>query len=104
IVGVLMAAFRRILLRPKYLVYNSESKVILLAILAMLVTGFLIEGWRIAATDDPWGAWSPVGNFVASVSKPVMSQDALLVSHRVGWWTHLLLVFAFIAWAPFSKM
>ncbi len=104
IVGTLMAAFRRIVLRPKYLVYNTESKIILLAILAMLVTGFLIEGWRIAATDDYWGDWSPVGNLVASISKPVMSQDTLLVSHRVCWWTHLLLVFAFIAWAPFSKM
>jgi Fe-S oxidoreductase/nitrate reductase gamma subunit len=104
IVGILMAAFRRIVLRPKYLVYNAESKIILLAILAMLVTGFLIEGWRIAATDDPWGAWSPIGKLVAGISKPVMSHDALLVSHRVGWWTHLALVFAFIAWAPFSKM
>ena len=33
-----------------------------MAIFAILVTGFLIEGWRIAATNDPWAAWSPFGN------------------------------------------
>jgi Fe-S oxidoreductase/nitrate reductase gamma subunit len=104
ILGITLAGFRRWVLRPKQLVYTTESNIILAAIFAILVTGFLLEGWRIAATDDPWGSWSPFGNLVAKISKPLMSMDALLVSHRICWWLHLVLVFGFIAWAPFSKM
>jgi len=102
--GIVLAGVRRWIVRPKQLVYTTESNVILLVILAILVSGFLVEGWRIAATNDPWGAWSPVGYLAAGASRAVMSEDAMLVSHRVAWWTHLLLVFGFLAWAPYSKM
>src|SRR3990172_5540079 len=34
---------------------------LLLLFLAVLVTGFLVEGLRIMATADPWGPWSPGG-------------------------------------------
>ncbi len=104
IIGVTMAAVRRWFVRPKQLVYTPEASALLILILAILVSGFLVEGWRIAATNDPWGAWSPVGKLVAMASLPVMSLDTLLVAHRTFWWTHLLLVFGFLAWAPYTKM
>jgi Fe-S oxidoreductase/nitrate reductase gamma subunit len=104
IIGITMAGFRRWILRPKQLVYTTESNIILSVIFAILVTGFLLEGWRIAATDDPWGSWSPFGNLVAQASIPLMSLETMLISHRICWWFHLVLVFGFIAWAPFSKM
>ena len=50
---------------------------ILAAIFLMCLQGFLIEGWRIAATNDPWGAWSPFGNAVARVSRSLMSVEAM---------------------------
>ncbi len=81
IVGVGMAAARRWFVRPKQLVYNAESSLILIVIFAILVSGFLIEGWRIAATDDPWGAWSPFGNLVAAASRPLMSDDSMQTAH-----------------------
>ena len=104
IIGVTMAAARRWVVRPKQLVYTTESSIILVAIMAILVTGFLIEGWRIAVTEDPWGAWSPVGYLVAKASRPMMSSESMTTAHAATWWTHLLLVFAFIAGAPYSKM
>jgi Fe-S oxidoreductase len=104
IVGIAMAAVRRWIARPKQLVYTTEASAILAVIFVILTSGFLVEGWRIAATDDPWGAWSPFGNLVAAASRPVMSHEAMLAGHRFLWWTHLLLVFGFIAWAPFTKM
>jgi Fe-S oxidoreductase len=104
ILGVGMAAARRWIVRPKQLVYTSEASVILVAIFAILASGFLIEGWRIAATHDPWGAWSPFGNVVALASRPLMSVESMQSAHRATWWTHLLLAFGFIAWAPYTKM
>jgi Fe-S oxidoreductase len=104
IVGLGMAAVRRWLARPKELVYSWEASTILVVIFAILVSGFLVEGWRIAATDDPWGAWSPFGNLVARASSALMSLETIKAAHATTWWLHLALVFGFLAWAPYTKM
>lgn len=75
-----------------------------LAIFLICLQGFLIEGWRIAATNDPWGAWSPFGNMVARASRGLMSVEAMQWAHWGAWWFHLALSFGFIAWLPYTKM
>ncbi|MDA7867143.1 heterodisulfide reductase-related iron-sulfur binding cluster [Verrucomicrobia bacterium] len=104
IIGILMAAYRRFVLRPKKLVFTDEAMWILILGLVILVSGFLVEGWRIAATDDPWGAWSPFGFLVAEASSAVASDAVIQKAHWVLWWGHLLLAFGLIAWAPYTKM
>lgn len=104
LVGVSIALWRRWALRPKKLVYTDEAELILAAIFLIALTGFLMEGWRIAATNDPWGAWSPVGYLVALASKRVMGTGALKLFHFLVWWSHAVLVFGFIAVAPYTKM
>jgi len=104
VVGVGLAAYRRWLKRPRPLVYTEEASIILVAIFVISVTGFLIEGWRIAVTDDPWGHWSPVGFLVAKASKAVLTIEAMETAHLGLWWFHLVAVFAFLAWAPYTKM
>ena len=74
------------------------------AIFAIAFTGFLVEGWRIAATHDPWARWSPFGNLIATVSAQLMSVEAMLAAHRATWWLHMAATFAFIAWLPYSKL
>lgn len=104
LIGVGIAAARRLIVKPKKLVYTDEALQILAAIFLIALTGFLIEGWRIAATNDPWGAWSPFGNLVARASQSLMSVEAMKTAHLVTWWAHAALVFGFIAWAPYTKM
>jgi Fe-S oxidoreductase/nitrate reductase gamma subunit len=104
IVGVFLAGLRRWGQRPKKLVFTDEANWILILILVILVSGFLLEGWRIAATDDPWGAWSPVGLVVARVSVFAADIDTLKMAHVIVWWAHLILVFGLIAWAPYTKL
>jgi Fe-S oxidoreductase/nitrate reductase gamma subunit len=103
-VGLAMAAARRWVRRPRQLVYTGPASWLLLLIFAIVLTGFLVEGWRIAATRDVWAAWSPVGDLVAKLSTAVMSEPALRAAHSGGWWIHLLLVYGLIAWAPFTKL
>ena len=102
--GTGIALWRRLSLKPKKLVYTTEANLILALIFMIVLTGFLIEGWRIAATNDAWGAWSPFGYLVALISKPLLSEAALRAAHATVWWTHAVLFFGFLAWAPYTKM
>jgi Fe-S oxidoreductase len=104
LVGVGIAALRRLFLKPKKLVYTDESLWVLAIIFLITLTGFLIEGWRIAAAADPWGKWSPVGYLVAQASSACMNPSALTTAHEITWWLHAIMVFGFIAWAPYTKM
>lgn len=102
--GVLMAAARRYVQRPRKLVHTDEAALILAAVFILCLQGFLVEGWRIAATKDPWGAWSPLGNLVARASLQLLSVEAIRSAHAFTWWFHLTLSFAFLAWLPYTKM
>src|SRR5215213_9758888 len=103
-VGVLMAAARRYLKRPRKLVHTDEAALILAAVFVMCLQGFLVEGWRIAATNDPWGAWSPFGNLIARASRSLMGVETMRTAHVSAWWFHLASSFAFVAWLPYTKM
>lgn len=102
--GVGMAAVRRYLKRPRELVYTNEATLILIAVFAICLQGFLVEGWRIAVTRDPWAAWSPFGNLIALASRALLSDRQMQAAHSSMWWFHLVTVYAFLAWAPYTKM
>jgi nitrate reductase gamma subunit len=51
IVGVLMALYRRYVMKPNWLDNRAEDTITLWFILAILVTGFCVEGLRMAATE-----------------------------------------------------
>jgi Fe-S oxidoreductase/nitrate reductase gamma subunit len=104
LLGVGMAATRRYLGRPDKLVPTNESALILLAIFVMCLQGFVIEGLRIAVTRDPWGSWSPFGKLLAIGAGAMLTDAQMRTGHAGLWWFHLVSVFAFIAWAPYTKM
>jgi Fe-S oxidoreductase/nitrate reductase gamma subunit len=104
LLGVALAAWRRWITRPPQIVASVEASLILVVMAAILASGFLVEGWRIAATADRWGAFSPFGWLVARASRRLLGAEALVGAHRFTWWVHLLLVFGFLAWAPYTKM
>jgi len=101
IVGVLMAAFRRYVVKTKRLDNDRAFAVAIAFILVILVTGFLIEGFRIAATElqqhPDWAMWSPVGLGVALMVRGIGS-PVLLTLHSVTWWFHMFVAFAFMAY------
>lgn len=103
-VGVGMAAARRFIAKPAKLVYRSEATCILIAIFVLCLQGFLLEGWRIGATNDVWGVWSPIGYLFAQVSLATMSEGTMIVAHKSFWWFHLVSVYGFLAWVPYTKM
>ena len=87
----------RVVTPPKWDGYSWLLALFLLT----LLTGFLVEGLRIAATRDPWGAWSP-GGWLASLPFAGISQASQAAAHRVMWWMHAVITFGFIASIPYS--
>lgn len=104
--GSIMALYRRFIRREKRLSQESNGSnfaVFLLLLLAVLISGFLVEGLRIAAVDDPWAIWSPVGWIFASPFNG-QAKDSLLRLHKILWWFHGILAFGLIAYLPFSPL
>jgi Fe-S oxidoreductase/nitrate reductase gamma subunit len=95
IIGVLMALFRRYVMKPERLDNRGDDLITLLLILAAVVTGFVVEGFRIAATElqthPGWAPWSP-GGYVLAKAFSGASQNALLSWHVGIWWVHSILV------------
>ncbi|MFR8147158.1 heterodisulfide reductase-related iron-sulfur binding cluster [Adlercreutzia equolifaciens] len=77
--------------------------VVLGLLLAIGLTGFVLEGLRIAGTGDPWSAWSPVGSLFAGFFVS-WDQGQIELAHRVLWWFHMALAFALIAYWTYSKL
>ncbi|MFC1815461.1 respiratory nitrate reductase subunit gamma [Thermodesulfobacteriota bacterium] len=102
--GILMAVYRRYVLKPARLNNRWQDAAILGSLLLILLTGFMIEGLRIGITGDPWAKWSPVGLFTSNVFGALLPARAIAPLHAFLWWFHLLLVFVLIAWLPYSKL
>ncbi len=95
IVGIILAMFRRYVQRPDRLDNRTEDLVALLLLLVIAVSGFIIEGLRIAATElkasPEWAPWSP-GGYLLALGFSGLGQPALLLWHQIIWWLHSLLV------------
>ncbi len=115
LVGLGMAAYRRYVVRPPRLqpvavrqnvsgrsfAWDDAYAIVMLVLVA--ITGYLIEGLRIAVIEPDWAPWSPVGNALASVFI-AMGDPTNRVLHLTLWITHGLIAFTLIASIPFTKL
>jgi Fe-S oxidoreductase/nitrate reductase gamma subunit len=103
-IGILIFAYRRYIQRPDRLDNKPDDAITLTLIFVILLTGFLIEGVRMAAVQDPWAAWGFIGYVISIPLKAWLDQAQLLSLHRFLWWTHLVLAMTFIGYFPYSKL
>lgn len=120
IAGLAYLAIRRALLKPPQLDYaraeqppSGYSRVKMVAgdwlfvwsLGAILVTGFLVEAFRIRGADFPnFEVWSPVGWLGARLFLSAgLSAPAAESAHTFFWWLHGLLALGFVAYIPYSK-
>ena len=95
---------RRYFFAPEGLQSSNDDIVMHALLFAILVTGFVIEGARMAVTEmgTPLVLWSPVG-LVFAKGMAAMGEGGLLALHKVTWWFHLLLVMVFFILIPLTK-
>ncbi len=95
---------RRYLVRPAGLESGADDLIMHGLLFAILISGFVIEGARMAVTElgTSLALWSPVG-LVFAKGLAGYSEETLRAVHSYTWWCHLLLVMAFIVAIPFTK-
>ena len=109
LIGIIMAAYRRYILKPQRLNTLLDDAIGMALIGAILITGFMVEGLRQAATEisthPDWAVWSPVG-LVFAKAFAGMSQASFSFWHRFLWWFHAVLTMGFFVYAAlvFSKL
>jgi len=102
-IGLIIALFRRYIQRPSRLNNQIDDAIALVGLFAIIISGFFVEASRIAATQPPWEVWSPIG-YALSGFFSGLSTQTVQWWHRMIWWIHLILAFAFIGYIPYSKL
>jgi len=105
IIGVLLALFRRYVLRPERLDNKFEDGLVLVSLLLILLTGFTNEGLRIASTSPEFERWSFLGWQFNKLFLAIGSSEGSFESlHLVSWWIHVILAFGFIGYISYSRL
>ncbi len=110
IIGTLMLLIRRYAMKPTWLDEKPEDKLILWFLLGVLLTGFIVEGLRIQATEanpaspmHPYIWFSPGGRILAYLFSG-MSVETIKAIHKVIWWIHGVGALGFLAYIAYSKL
>ena len=108
LIGVGFAFHRRYIKKPDYLsATKPKQELFMYAILvALVVIGFIIEGYRILGTGMPEreARWSPIGYALATFLQTFsMSEATLSGTYKTLWMLHMANTMVFLAAIPFSK-
>ncbi len=122
LVGVLMALYRRYMWRHPKMRLGSlwDDGMLLGLMLLILLSGFLVEGMRVGATElreapievgdglttDPdWAPWSPIGFLIGKAALEAGASETLMLNiHKAFWWLHLPLALLWVAWVGYGKL
>ena len=95
--GLGMAVYRRYLHRKPRLKSSGWVDVLLVLLIAIGISGFLVEGARIAVTLPSFEKVSFVGYGLALVARHIFSASNLPLVHRMSWLVHAALSISFFA-------
>ncbi|TET47471.1 4Fe-4S dicluster domain-containing protein [Candidatus Aerophobetes bacterium] len=101
IAGIVIALVRRYFTKIPRLTYTYQDLWILILLLAIALSGFFVEGIRLAAERPDWEGSSFIGLALSSL---LTSKDQALAIYPFMWWFHSLLSLGLIAYFPFSKL
>ncbi len=103
VIGLILALIRRYGLNRPQLQRRLVDLAVPVWLLAIALTGFVVEGLRLAAAGEELGygaGWSPVGMAAAALVKQA-GPETLSAWHKFFWWLHGILALAGIALIPF---
>ena len=102
-IGILIALYRRIIIRPAKLKGASiEGPLILLAILGIVLTAFIVEAGNMIGEETKYNPWEPIGVLFA---KQMDGMDHATIASMVdiSYWLHMVLIGGFLIEIPQTK-
>ena len=103
LVGTGFGLYRKYIGKPERMVKSPQDGILLGLLFLVVISGFLVEGIRIAVLNPPAADWSPVGFVCGAMIKALAGTEALKSLYVAVWAAHFLFAFSFIAYIPFSK-
>ncbi len=105
VAGLGMAVYRRYIVGSVRLNGDWGFGFVLTTFLLINLTGFLVEGIRIAVAQPTWAAWSPIGLATGALFQAFgASASSLHGIYMSTWLVHVALVMAFIASIPYTPL
>lgn len=104
VAGLGLALHRRLRTRPAHFEARLESLLVLLSLLCLGVTGFLLEGLRLALEARPSGPSAFAGYALSHLIRPRLAPHAGFVAYRALWWSHAVLAFGLLAAIPYTRL
>jgi Fe-S oxidoreductase len=106
LVGIVMALFNRLVVKPiRFRGSHEGDALLILAWIAAIMV--MMQGdyaTRIAMGEDATAGWRPFASAFSHLFAGLGAQsDALKVLHGFTFWTHLTLVFSFLVYLGYSK-
>ncbi len=107
ILAVGFALFRRVILHPRRLegdnLEHTDAIIILSMIAGLMITLLLTNAFLYAAIPDAVGTEKivsrPLGTWISHMMRP----RAAFFRFKLFWWSHALLILAFLNYLPYSK-
>jgi Fe-S oxidoreductase/nitrate reductase gamma subunit len=99
--GLIWALIRRYLQRVPRLERRLEDLTVLGFLLIVVLSGFIVEGLRLAAQTPNWSQWSFVGHWASLLCA---QPQGALAAYPYLWWVHAVLSLGFIAYIPYCKL
>jgi Fe-S oxidoreductase/nitrate reductase gamma subunit len=103
IIGIILALFRRYVLKPDRLDNIFDDGLILILLFFIAVTGFLNEGLRISATKPQFEVWSFIGWNLSKLFWN-LNPNSVKNLHLISWWVHFFLALFLIGYIAYSKL
>ena len=109
IIGIIISAVRRYIVRPRHLEQSNQAGLILLWLFVVIITGYGVEGLRLQATEltehPDWAVYSYLGMLCGNVFEAIgLGTGVVLWSHKALWYIHMLISMGFIAYIGWSKL
>ena len=104
LVGIVLAALQRLIIKPPHVISEYKDNLALLLIGLLVLLGFVTEGARILMTQIPpeVGLYSFIGYPLSRLFSFIAVNWSALYPYL--WWGHALTGAIFVAYLPFGKM
>ena len=102
-IGILVALYRRLIVRPEKLKGTSmEGVLILFAILGIVITAFIVEAGYMIGDNAHYNYWEPIGVLFAKQMENI-NTETLATVIDASYWIHMVLIGLFLIEIPQTK-